>query len=132
MKEQLTNFETAKLAKEIGFDWEVTNYFKLTTISNPVIEDTCNLQNINNVSDTVISRPTQSILQRWLRDEYDIQMILKPFYDGKEHKRTFVCDVIEIKRTGRTKKSHRQDTYEEALEEGLLNGLNLIKELKDN
>jgi len=128
MKEQLINFETAKLAKEVGFDngcyhlhGEYDGYVGIH-----------NIDNFNRSNDKKqYSAPTQSLLQKWLREEHNIQVFMKPFYDSKEKKTTFACDIIEIVRSGRVKKSHRCDTYEDALEEGLVNGLNLVKELNE-
>lgn len=69
MKEQLVSFQVAKLAKEKGFNWKVINYFKLSTISNPLIEDECRPQNINSLqSNPIFSRPTQSLLQKFIRE----------------------------------------------------------------
>ena len=70
-------------------------------------------------------------IQKWLRDTYEIQMIIKPFYDSLATPRcSFTCDVIEIARTGHVIKSQRYNTYEEALEEGLQNGMKLIETKK--
>lgn len=67
----------------------------------------------------------QSDLQTLLRDTYNIQMILKPFYDSLKKENTFVCDVIRIS-DGNVIKSPRMNSYEKALEIGLQNGIKLI------
>ncbi len=58
MKDELVSFETAKLAKEKGFD-----------ISTSIV-------NLTVGTGEVISIPTQSLLQRWLREvhNYNIQI----------------------------------------------------------
>jgi hypothetical protein len=87
MKEQLILFGTAKLAKEKRFDCKVGNFFKLTTISHPLIEDTCLLQNINSLSDVpLFSRPTQSLLQKWLREVHNIDVSVNPINDCTVYK----------------------------------------------
>lgn len=114
MRQQLITKETAKLASELGFDEKHADFY---------------IDKKRNGDFTSLPAVPQSMLQRWLREEHNVQMFMKPFYDSKEKKTTFACDVIAVGHIGRAKKSHRQDTYEDALEEGLVNGLELIKEL---
>lgn len=112
MKEKLISYKTAQLAKEMGFDWKHADFY---------IDQAANGDYIN------LPCVPQSLLQKWLRDEWDFHMIIKPFYDSlSTPKMSFTCDVIEIARTGHVVKSHRCETYEEALEEALINGLNMI------
>ena len=96
MKEQLILFETAKLAEEKGFgdklDWLGVS-----------IHD---------------NYPTQSLLQKWLREKHNIHMAMKHMSNG------FVCDV-QIAFV-RSIKMVVQPTYEEALEHGLYEALKLI------
>ncbi len=72
-------------------------------------------------------------LQKWLRETHNIQMIMQPYYDHYGiPKVTFVCDVICINdglNDGYKHKSKKCNTYEEALEIGLNNGLKLIKNI---
>ena len=113
MTEHLISHKTSILSKEMGCTLE-------RCVCGGFPECVC-----------VDKKITLSLLQKWIREEHNIQMIMKPFYDSLSTvKCKFVCDVIEIKGTGRVIKSHQCDTYEEALEEGLVNGLNLIKQLK--
>ena len=118
MKEQLISFETAKLAKEKGFD-ELTqhvyghnktnaNYGK--AVERPVLYGT-----------TVIFAPTQSLLQKWLREEKGISVEVGSYNDG------WSCDLVN--KEGHIKELFDNggvfDTYEEALEEGLKEALRL-------
>jgi hypothetical protein len=138
MEEQLITFETAKTAKEKGFDWESSglydekcilginhlNYKRLFTNSK---EDTYN-----------IAAPTQALLQKWLRKKKEIYIhvavwrnmdhcdeftsiitkpaYIKPLYD----KGNKGLDIMESKAVA------FKYTYEEALEAGLQEGLKLI------
>jgi len=112
-KEQRISFATAKLAKEKKFSWMHADFY---------------IDKRENGDYTDLPCVPQSLLQRWLRDNYSIEMSIRPFYETLPvRKRTYVCDAIEIERTGHVIKSHRCDTYEEALEEGLQNGLKLIE-----
>ena len=113
MKEQHISYKTAQLAKGKGFDWKHADFY---------------IDKDANGDYTDLPYVPQSLLQMWLRDVYEIQMIIKPFYDSlATPKCTFTCDVIEIARTGAVLKSTRCNTYEEALEIGLQNGMKLIE-----
>ncbi len=127
MKDQLITFETAKLAKEKGFNI-IQRY---GTESSLYDKDGKHVYYSNygfmysGLSDGYISAPTQSILQKWLREIHNIEFVIKPFHDGSLHKTTYTADPINIL-TGRTARIARQDSYEEALEEGLKQALQLI------
>lgn len=80
-KEKLISLKVAKLAKEKGFDWEVHYLFSSNGFHetyNMSIPENMNSKSITKQSvynaDWYLSRPTQSLLQKWLRDEYDIHI----------------------------------------------------------
>lgn len=137
MEEQKIIYETAKSAKEKGFDTQ-SNYLygwvqqdggkpkKIELIERDIKEYT-NFKHRKN-DDLCISVP-QSQLQTWLRTEYNIHMTLKPFYDTSTNETTFVCDVMKLPSDGKIIKSPRLKSYEEVLELGLQEGLKLIKEI---
>tara|TARA_R110000851_G_scaffold36063_1_gene94386 strand:- start:121 stop:546 length:426 start_codon:yes stop_codon:yes gene_type:complete len=141
MKEQLITFNTAKLAKEKGFNWGC-NYFytpdKKPYItrgyeyrSDAYVED----HNWNagmgsyptKASDVLCSAPTQSLLQKWLREEHKINVESNYLPNIQKYS----CLYIPMR--GKACISDRKyvsklkfDTYEEALEEGLQEALKLI------
>jgi hypothetical protein len=131
MKEELITLETAKLAKEKGFDWNTCNrlynvwdYGKLKEIRNLNV----------NVSHSDYSKryypaPTQSLLQGWLREKYNIIVLLEPVL-GFSHIE-FSMSIYTKKNIFSLTKFHvsSNKTYEEALEAGLIEGLKLIKGL---
>jgi len=129
MKEELVEFETAKLAKEKGFNELVENYFEITTISKPISENTCKFQNINGLkSGNLASRPTQSLLQKWIREKNDIHIVVLPnsekqfFYEVfRNFELPFESEELYSVLSGRV-----YNTYEEALEKGLYEALKLI------
>jgi len=140
MDEQLISFETAKLAKEKGFDEFCLNIYnnigeledsfdleeelefmtKATELRNSLL-----CKNTQYDDNTWISAPTQSLLQKWLREKHNVEFVIKPFRDSSLNKTTYVADPINII-TGRTARIKRCDTYEEALEKGLQEALKLI------
>jgi len=99
MKEELISFETAKLAKRKGFGDTVD------TITLP-------------------ERPTQSLLQKWLRelDDWSILVYVVPYFSIEPRK-----EQCFIWRRGVLISLEPENTYEEALEKGLQEALKLIK-----
>ena len=100
MKEQLVSFETAKLAKGKGFD-EYTDYIFITHHSHPVKTHHKDKNSDNNevYSDGcweqeyfVCSAPSQSLLQKWLRDEHNIDVWAQPFVVERSNGDPYIAD----------------------------------------
>lgn len=127
MKDQLISFDTAKLAKEKGFDWNVVNYYdKDKTKCSEYSDLGVNPENFNadfwntKAFTPFYSAPTQSLLQKWLREEHRIVVYVitsadrafrNILYDGYIGTELYIIN---------------KKTYEEALEEGLKEALKLI------
>ena len=130
MKEQIISFETALLAKEKGFDLEVRSAY----IEDKLYLDKNAKGDYNNVEwvrtwrrspiDDTVSAPTQSLLQKWLRDEKDILI----YVDPRSHhifQYHIIIDGNEI--IG----SERLNNWEQTLEKGLQEALKLIENEKN-
>ena len=134
LKEDIVSFETAKLAKEKGFIFNGrTNDWLQTTL--PYHED--GTRNIGTHYEDYIGAPTQSLLQKWLRDKHHIQVEVNFRRFGVESCNGYFYMANPKKYctmnyyTGVEGKGRGFTTYEEALEEGLKVGLNLIKVYKN-
>jgi len=120
MKEQLISFECAKLAKEKGFDIPCFSFYRdngdLHGIGGkPAGTMPPYLSGINNQI-----APTQSLLQKWLREEKNINIwVLPASAFGKD--KTWWDSIVDGQFAGQT-----CNTYEEALEEGLKEALKLL------
>ena len=126
MEDQLISFETAKLAKEKGFDWKVRfSYGKKEEVSKESLngyED----DNFNFYKGTYwqISAPTQSLLQKWLREKHNIHITIDLLNNSFEEFgftisypwREYINNINE----------DLKKPYEEALEEALVESLKLI------
>ena len=114
MEEQLISFETAKLAKEKGFKY----FQRIITVLDE--ED----KRFENDEHGI----TQSLLQKWIRETHKIYVNALPSYtdnsDNKKH--YFELFYGKTLRLFGDKYSYFP-TYEEALEVGLFEALNLIK-----
>lgn len=121
MQEEIISFETAKLAKEKGFNWECEYGFlkQENNIEDHEIKHKNDLYLIDCINEYLYA-PTQSLLQKWLREVHKIYCdpILRPNlrYSWEINTLSYI-DVSE--------KSF--ETYEEALEIGLQQALKLIK-----
>jgi hypothetical protein len=129
MKEELITLETAKLAKEKGFDLKFCHtgwhgdFGDLVGDNYPFLGTYSYLTSIhcNNKDEHQIQRPTQSLLQKWLRDIHGIH--LTPTSISQE---SWQCHIT--KKGDVLGKNYIEDaySYEEALEDGLKEALKLI------
>lgn len=124
MEDEPITFETAKLAKEKGFNEECRfNVFRGT--KDYITKE----KSINSkLSSTTYSQPTQTKLQRWLREVHDIHISLNYEIEG------YSCtiggyDQINHNHVG-VELEEQYNTYEQTLEAGILVALKLIKEKK--
>ena len=109
MKEQLISFETAKLAKEKGFNLRCQ--YGCMIGSSDVLVETKNHQ-------LKFSVPTQSLLQKWLRESKNLDMRIYRDYQfliKNKNEESKYYDSVEY------------GSYEEALEKGLQKALKLIE-----
>jgi len=123
MEEQLIEFETAKLAKEKGFDWRVFHFWDEfgKTKSNEYL----NHNKENDYFPQEFSRPTQNLLQKWLREVHNIDLdIYRNVLTTKYRLNEIYLNCKEVELLDDEKE---YKTYEEALEQGLIQALKLIK-----
>lgn len=131
MKEQLIGIEVATLAKEKGFD-ERCSFFHGSWEDYEGIHhmDNCNRHNTSKQ----FSAPTQGLLQKWLREKYNIEVIPQPTCSQLDFKFGYNY-YIWNKTNGyefwsdpenTVAGEYTHNTYEEALEQGLMEGLKLI------
>ena len=145
MQDQLVSFKVAKLAKEKGFgiDFVGTEY---------VPAFYCKKSDVNNFQETEIQiedgfmkdfylRPTQSLLQKWLRDKHKLEVCVSfsPDWEWNDKDECLCTNMgyrVDWGFVGVWKKyeiesypleRHGFKTYEQALEEGLYEALTLIK-----
>jgi len=138
MKEQLISFETAKSAKEKGFDLEFCNvgwhgdFGDLKGDNYPFLGTYSFYKSIycNNKDEHQIQRPTQSLLQKWLREVYNTHLMVEPFYN-EQKVLVYGLDLITERIEEETIVEKGFKTYEEALEVGLQEALKLIEIVKE-
>lgn len=137
MKEELVSFETAKLADEKEFNEWCNNLYEYAKVDikskekrdcykkGTVVLSFLNYSNSLKESGKywyICAAPTQSLLQRWLREKHNI--IVEPTYNQIYN--YFELEVFELNQKS-ISKNKVYSSYEQALEAGLLEGLKLIK-----
>lgn len=125
MEEQQISFETAKLAKKNGFNVECHYFYCKNKICNYTSKPyhygytiNANMKNDFGYGKTW-SAPTQSLLQKWLREKHNI--IISINYNHQINK---YCATYEETYFYEFEYEW-YNTYEEALEIGLQNALKL-------
>lgn len=125
MEDQIVSFETAKLAKEKGFDEFLPTYYTHVKADPSVQIDDKWFRNSQfpETSYRLCSAPTQSLLQRWLRDKYKLHVFVMP-YDDKELQQLLFENKLVDKDFNEFSSFNFTHTYEECLEEALQLSLN--------
>lgn len=131
MRDELISFKTAKLAKEKGFNEISERYYHNTSSGD--LESVFGYD-FWNKNKNAFSAPTQSILQRWLRETFKLWVWVEPdhfnkkglctYYIESEDKSIVINEFSEprYKTWIMANKNHYQ-----ALETGLQKALSLIK-----
>jgi len=120
MTEQLISFGTAKLAEDKGFNIPCGKFYLLDQYSEPSLANNKGLL----VGET--QAPTQSSLQKWLREKYKIHIHICYFSENKK----WNVDLYKYETTALLNhplELSNNTSYEEALEVGLQEALKLIK-----
>ncbi len=130
MKEELVSFPTALLAKEKGFEENTECYYREDKSRNyaQYYDSTPNNKDLewfsgNQKSKPVCTCPTQSFLQRWLREVYGFHITIHYHKTGK-----FNVSVEDSAENNYSVELFGEffNTYEEALEAGLTVTLNSL------
>ena len=130
INEYYVSLEVTKLLAEVGFDWECKTYYDTSLYRDEIIiEDELRDYNFMNGS-IIFSAPTLGVVQRWLREKKNIDVVVlramqwKQFYYTIEHEenRTSKIDFMSLNEDMWWFK------YEEALESGIKKALEIILE----
>lgn len=128
MEEQLIEFSTGQIAKTKGFNVPCDARWWIEPASNWK-ESKQGAVKCKNSSEDSIARPTQSLLQKWLREVHKIAVLVDfdKNQDGEGIMYVVNWQLIEeLHKGGYSEKQY--STYEEALEVGLQEGLKHIQD----
>ena len=156
MQEELITFETAKLAKQKGFNIEALNFYTKPKSKMFGIDEHGRSYSAHNTPkklytigkdaalniESVYPAPTQSLLQKWLREVHNCFIDILPHRDGDSKNKQWknkedVFWTVEVDYYGKNFEikltnnadftQHFNKSYEEALEIALFEALKLIK-----
>jgi hypothetical protein len=121
MKDQLVTFKVAKLVKEKGFNIDCQKVYNTLGEIWKAYYTTMNNTDID--LGALCTAPTQSLLQRWLRENNNIKLEIN--YSDCEW---WIWRIIkdDINFSGTNEFDDINLSYEEVLEEGLKQALKLI------
>lgn len=128
IEESYVSFDTAKLLKEVGFDVPCKNYYELED-GEEVIKDSISPYDYNGFGDMICSHPTLALAARWLREVHDtfVKMERVGNFDGKEFRFYWSYSLISVSTAClKSISGGRYDSYEEALEAGIVQVLERI------
>ena len=116
MKDELVSFKVAKLAKEKGFNYAYEFYDK-----DGKLEEFGMVSGWCNSTDENYPAPTQSLLQKWLRDKFKIYITIGVNYNTKGNIESFNYSI-----EGSILNKGVFESYEESLENAFYEALNKV------
>lgn len=102
-----------------------------TDIISLELYNLCNQKGLNVYKEFGTNFPSHALLQKWFRDEHNLHLCLQPLYGGNQIKgKQIRClcytPLQNEKFNNKPSISLSRNTYEEALEQGLIQAFNLI------
>ena len=126
MGDTRVKFSTAMLAQEKGYDIETYADCWVKTLDGRIIHNSERRSTPeDDRCETYCLQPTQTGLQKWLREVKRIEMYVEPYYDinGK----VLYCPWVVDNTIEEADEPVYYDVWEDAMEEGLVEALKLIK-----
>lgn len=127
--EQFIELSTAKLAKQAGFDWRTYPHYQ-DVYKDELLQ--AGLSGNWNQYKDCYSAPTQSVLQRWLREVQGCSVIAYPQGEAFMLTRSDLFEYVTYKINGEYLETidggENYHTYEAALEKGLQECLTILIE----
>lgn len=79
IEESFVSFDTARMLKEAGFDVPCRDFFTIEDNGNVVMTVARSCRGHNSFEDCFISRPTQALAARWLREVHNLHVTADPY-----------------------------------------------------
>lgn len=129
MEDQLISYKTAVRAKETGFDLPCLEMY---TLDGKLYDGGDFIEPVNhNEFPDVVSAPTQSLLQRWIREKHNLQTWIEPCVSPKNRLKSVFIGLYDDYSGFQDveKESDYKATWEEALEDLLFTVLNTLPDV---
>ena len=126
IEEQFVSFDTARMLKEAGFDVECDwFYINDGSVDTGIVVRSTSPRD-HNMGTGFLSRPTQALAARWLREVYNVAIY--SLYDDDMEQWFYVVDAFTKNPVINGFQSGSEyDDYESAFEDGLREAIKLIK-----
>ncbi len=129
IEESYVSFDTAKLLKEAGFEANLKTRYVEEEKDEWAFWESGTKRSDYNYFDDTIACPTQALAARWLREVHDtfVKMERVGSFDGKEFRFYWSFSIISVSTAClKSISGGRYDSYEEALEAGIVQVLERI------
>lgn len=124
---------TAQLAKEKGFNRETEEYWANYYTGFPPLKWKLVKLKCLSLNMCEFPAPKQGELQKWLREIHNIHIYVEPVWKSQEdvdnNQKPEYCPWISYYKFEKSGKEEYFDTYEEALESGLIESLKIIEDV---
>lgn len=136
IEESYVSFDTAKLLKEAGFEANIKTRYVEEEKGEWMFSELGSKRSDYNYFDDTIACPTQALAARWLREVYNLHVVIteEAYVNGINYLWQVLVynpkslDCWDNKSTGLYGDNGEYKTYEEALEAGLQEAIKLIKQ----
>lgn len=131
IKEKLVDFETAKLAKELGFK-ELTpdGYDRVGELFSESQWSYFRMKEDKTGNNNIYSAPTQALLAKWLREVHNIHLKIEISNIGRYYYQLYHFEPKNKSNVlffiSQNVSQTKHETHEEALEAGLQHALKII------
>ena len=135
IEESYVSFDTARMLKEAGFEANLKTRYVEEEKDEWAFWESGTKRSDYNYFDDTIACPTQALAARWLREVHDtfVKMERVGSFDGKEFRFYWSFSIISVSTAClKSISGGRHDSYEEALEAGIVQVLErIIEETKE-
>lgn len=135
IEESYVRFDTARMLKEAGFEANLKTRYVEEEKDEWAFWASGTKRSDYNYFDDTIACPTQALAARWLREVHDtfVKMERVGSFDGKEFRFYWSYSLISVSTAClKSISGGRYDSYEEALEDGIVQVLErIIEEMKE-
>lgn len=129
MGDEFITYETAIMARDMGFNIKVKTYYKIDTKLKAGYRKGTSRggANIRNTNPLVISRPSKYVLWQWLMENYDVDIFISSFKSSGSKTYLFQPCLYPIKDEYKTIK---ENSFDRGLELAFQEALKLVKKYK--
>ena len=125
INEDFVTYDQAVKLKELGFDWECNHYYDSSELLHEECQSFVTNYGHTNSDLCLISAPTLSQAQKWLREVKGVKVYIKPLFSSDEYE---YCISFKFQGFNVGDECYGvEETWEYALSEGINEAIKLLK-----